>query len=220
MITFEQLLLHVSIYFSCSWSGRTGPLDSLLLHCFLEDPDFVLAIGQFEGAVIPSGVIRLVDEFDAVPLQALQKFLELFPPRIFIGKTTVCPEWKDERRSWTEICSQGIYRPNSLSFLSKSINVTVWKPLPNISLIGLYSTWHMLWTPSFPPETHPSHSAVVGWPDALRGCRRILWTETRMRGRLQGPHGTWRVPSSPLWPLKQTPATNARLENKGLTAHK
>lgn len=56
-----------------------------------EDPDLVPAVGQFEGAVIPGCVERLVDVLDSVPLQALQKFQELLALNFLTGETTVGP---------------------------------------------------------------------------------------------------------------------------------
>lgn len=66
--------------------------NSLLLLLLLQDPDLVPAIGQFEGAVVPGHVERLVHVWDAVSLQALQKFHKLLTLHVFVGETTMCPE--------------------------------------------------------------------------------------------------------------------------------
>lgn len=77
-----------------------------LLRLLLEDPDLVPAVGQFEGAVVPGGVERLVDVLHPVSLQAFQEFQELLALRFLIGESAVPPvEEKTKKEQMKFFCS-------------------------------------------------------------------------------------------------------------------
>lgn len=63
----------------------------LLFWALLEDPHLIPAVGEFEGAVVPCGVERLVHVLDSIPLEALQQFQKLLLPHGVIGETAVSP---------------------------------------------------------------------------------------------------------------------------------